>query len=247
MFEKISSVQNPKVKNVLHLGKASERKEQNLFVAEGYREIHLAFEAGYEFNSLFYCPEISNNNEVRDLVKQLTSKTTIFEITVPIFEKIAYRENSDGLVALVVPRYLKLNELKLSSNPLIVVLEKVEKPGNLGAVLRTADAARVDAVLVCDPLTDIFNPNVIRSSIGCVFTNKVVCCTSAEAIAWLRKAGIKSYATALTATKWYHETSLTGPSAIVMGTEADGLSDFWLNESDMQVKIPMLGYIDSLN
>jgi TrmH family RNA methyltransferase len=247
MLEKISSLQNPKVKNILHLSKASNRKEQQLFIAEGYREVNLAFNGGYDFSYVFYCPEIGTTSEIKQLTKNLDSKTSVYEISPAVFEKVAYRENSDGLLAVCVPRYLSLNELLLGPNPLIVVLEKVEKPGNLGAVLRTADAAQVDAVLVCDPLTDIFNPNVIRSSIGCIFSSRVVCCTSQEALAWLRKSNIKSYAAALTATKWYHETSMTGATAIVMGTEADGLSDFWLKESDAQIKIPMLGQIDSLN
>lgn len=247
MFEKITSVHNPKVKNVIHLGKSSERKEQNLFIVEGCREITLAANAGYEFRNLFYCPEVGKVKQVTDLVSYLSKRTTVFEITVSVFGKMAYRENSDGLIALMVPKYKKLEELKLTVNPLIIVLEKVEKPGNLGAVLRTADAAKVDAVLVCDPATDIFNPNVVRSSIGCLFTNQVVCCTSQEAIAWMRKHKIRSYAAALTATHYYHETDLTGSSAIVLGTEADGLTEFWLKESDDQIKIPMLGQIDSLN
>lgn len=246
-MEKISSIQNPKVKNVLHLGKASERKEQNLFVAEGFREVKLASDAGYSFKTLFYCPEIGTDQEIRDLVFRLSHSCTVYEITTAVFEKMAYRENSDGLVALAVPRYLKLEDFHPGPDPLIVVLEKVEKPGNLGAVLRTADAAGVDAVLVCDPLTDIYNPNVIRSSIGCIFTNTVICCTSQQALIWLKKSGIKSYAAALTAKNRYHEASLTGPTAIVMGTEADGLTEFWLNGSDSQIKIPMLGKIDSLN
>jgi TrmH family RNA methyltransferase len=247
MFEKISSVHNPKIKNVIHLGKASERKAQNLFVVEGFREITLAANAGYEFLNLFYCPEVGKAKQIIDLVTYLSKRTTVFEVTTSVFEKMAYRENSDGLLALMVPQYLKFQELKLNDNPLIIVLEKVEKPGNLGAVLRTADAAKVDAVLVCDPATDIFNSNVIRSSIGCLFTNQIVCCTSIEAREWLREKKIRSFAAALTASHFYHETDLSGPTAIVLGTEADGLTEFWLRESDDQIKIPMLGQIDSLN
>lgn len=247
MFEKISSLQNPKVKNVLHLAKSSERKEQNLFVIEGFRETNLAFMAGFEFRSLFYCREIGNRPEINELITKVSADTPIFEISAQVFEKMAYRENSDGLIALAIPRYLKLEDLKLKENPLIIVLEKVEKPGNLGAVLRTADAAGVDAVIVCDPQTDIYNPNVIRSSIGCIFSNRVVCCTSSSALSWMQKHKIRSFSAALTATKWYHEQNLTGATAIVMGTEADGLTDFWLTQSDDQIKIPMLGQIDSLN
>lgn len=247
MFEKISSVQNPKVKNVLHLAKASERKEQQLFVAEGYREIKTAFDAGFSFRSLFYCPQVAINPEINNFVRILGEEISVYEITVPVFEKMAYRENSDGIIALVVPKVRSLDTLDLRPDPLIIVLEKVEKPGNLGAVLRTADAAQVDAVLVCDPQTDIYNPNVIRSSIGCVFSTQVVCCSSQEAMVWLNTNGIKSFAAALTARKWYHENDLSGAVAIVLGTESDGLSEFWLSKSDDQVKIPMLGTIDSLN
>ncbi len=247
MFEKISSVQNPKVKNVIHLGKASERKEQQLFIVEGFRELKLANEADFMFKYVFYCPEIGISKEIKDLINKIASQFIVYEVTAAVFEKVAYRGNSDGLLAVVVSKYLKLSDLNLGPKPLIVILEKVEKPGNLGAVLRTADAAQVDAVLVCDPLTDIYNPNVIRSSIGCIFSGKIVCCTSMEAIEWLRKSNIKSFAAALTANNWYHEISLTEATAIVMGTEADGLSEFWLKESDAQIKIPMLGKIDSLN
>lgn len=247
MSEKITSPQNPRIKEVLHLEKASERREQQLFIVEGFREVRLAEKSGYSFERLFYCPEVGYRKEINDLVKLLGAKTIVYEVSKQAFEKIAYRENSDGLLAVVRMKHLNLQELQLSGNPLILVLEKVEKPGNLGAILRTADAARVDAILVCDPQTDIFNPNVVRSSIGCLFTNKVVCCTSHEALIWLRKNNIKSFAAALTASEYYHEADLKGSAAILMGTEADGLSDFWLEHADTQVKIPMMGEIDSLN
>ena len=135
----------------------------------------------------------------------------------------------------------------MSACPLILVLEAVEKPGNLGAVLRTADAAKVDAVIICDPLSDLYNPNTIRSSIGCIFTNQVVSCNSSEAIAWLREMNIPTYAAELTATDFYHETDLSGPIALIMGTEATGLSRLWLDGAEHRIKIPMLGRIDSLN
>ncbi|NJK98846.1 MAG: RNA methyltransferase [Bacteroidales bacterium] len=161
--------------------------------------------------------------EIAELIAKLGKQTVVYEVTQAVFEKVAYRENSDGILAVVSTKYYKLTDIKLKRNPLIIVLEKVEKPGNLGAILRTADAAAVDAVLVCDPLTDTYNPNVIRSSIGCVFSSMVVCCTSQEALDWLNSVKIKSYAAALTAKSWYHETSFLSGAAIVMGTEADWL------------------------
>lgn len=240
-MELIASPQNPKIKNVVRLlEKASERKEQNLTVVEGEREIELALRAGYTLHTLFICKELHP-------APIHFSPEHSWEISKVVFDKIAYRENRDGLVALIVPKKLHLQDLKLSSNPFIIVLEAVEKPGNLGAILRTADAAHIDAVIICDPQTDLYNPNVIRSGIGCLFSNQVVVCTSDEAINWLRQKNIRTYAAALTATHFYHQVNLAQPSAVVMGTEATGLSDKWLQEADDQIKIPMRGQIDSLN
>jgi len=172
----------------------------------------------------------------------------VFDAGIHAFERIAYREGSDGLIALAVPRNLTLNDLKLNPEPLILILESVEKPGNLGAIMRTADAAQLDAVIVCDPLTDIYNPNAIRSGVGCIFSRQVVSCTTTEALAWLKKHKIKIYAAALTdSAVIYHKMDFRGPSAIVMGTEATGLSKEWLDKSDAQIIIPMQGIADSLN
>ena len=243
MPEFISSLQNPRVKQAVRLlEKASERKSQNLTVVEGEREIGLALRAGCRVQTLFVCRDVCGQPPGLAFPED-----TIFEVSKAVFDKLAYRENSDGLIALIEPKKISLSEIKLGANPFIIVLESVEKPGNLGAVLRTADAARVDAVLICDPQTDLYNPNVIRSSIGCLFSNQVVVCTSDETIRWLREKQIRSHAAALTATDFYHETDFMQPSAIIMGTEAFGLSDKWLREADTQIKIPMRGQIDSLN
>lgn len=245
MTEKITSTQNPKIKNILKLQqKSSERKKQNLIVIEGLRELGLAIKSGVALKSVFYCPDIISQEEIEN---QLDFAGTYFEISSEIYEKLAYRGSTEGVIALAEPKFLDLNDLKLRENPLIIVLESVEKPGNLGAILRTADAAKVDAVIVSDALTDIYNPNTIRSSVGCVFTNQIVACSTEETINWLKEKGIKTHAAALTATENYHETDYTGPSAIVMGTEADGLTDKWLKNTDKQIIIPMSGEIDSLN
>lgn len=245
MIEKITSTQNPKIKNIVKLQqKSSERKKQNLIVIEGLREIGLAKRAGMLLKSVFVCSEIISYEDIKD---DFQSDAQIFEISKEIFEKLAYRGSTEGAIALAEPRNIDLNDISLRENPLIVVLESVEKPGNLGAILRTADAAKADAVIICDPLTDIYNPNVIRSSVGCVFTNQLVTSSTNETISWLKEKGIKSYAAALTANKYYHETELSGSVALVMGTEADGLSQKWLKEADEQIRIPMSGEIDSLN
>lgn len=245
-MEQITSLQNGKIKNIIKLQKASERREQQLFLVEGYKEIDMALNSGYQLYSLFCCFEIGLNSlNIEPLTKQCDS---CFEISKEVFDKIAYREGSDGLMAVFKQKKNDLSSIKLNRNPLIIILESVEKPGNLGAILRTADAARVDAILVCDPRTDIYNPNVVRSSVGCLFSNQVVACTNSEAFDWLKKNNIKSYAAALhNKSVAYHTFSYTPPTAMIMGTEADGLSDFWLEKADQKIIIPMLGKIDSLN
>lgn len=240
MKEVITSVSNSIIKNIVKLsGKSSERKSQNLIVIEGAREINLAKENGFEIEILFVCSEIIKQN--------FFEFNSVVEVSKNVFKKIAYRENSDGLIALAKPKFLKLSELRFSANPFIIILESVEKPGNLGAILRTADAAGADAVIICDAKTDLYNPNVIRSSIGCVFTNQIVVSFSDAVLQFLREKKIKIFAAALSAKKNYTEVDLTLPSAIAMGTEAHGLTAKWLAAAGEQIKIPMLGKIDSLN
>lgn len=241
MTESITSLQNPRIKNIVKLQeKSSERRKQNLVVIEGAREIGLALEAGLVIGQLYVCDELYGEKEV-------LPARQVFHISKEVFDKIAYRENSDGLIALAVPAYVLLEDLQLPENPLIVILESVEKPGNLGAILRTMDASQADVLIVCDPKTDIYNPNAIRSSVGCVFTTRIVISTTEEVQAWLKRKGITSYAAALSATRFYQDTDFRKACAIVMGTEATGLSDAWLENADMQIKIPMRGKIDSLN
>lgn len=248
MSDLINSLTNPRIKNILKLQSSNrDRRKQNLFVIEGYREISRALASGIEIKELYVCPELDRQCRSEELL-YLDVRIQVIEVGKAAFSRIAYREGSDGFIALAVQRNISLNEVKLSSNPLILILESVEKPGNLGAIMRTADAAGIDAVIVCDPLTDIYNPNAIRSGVGCIFSVQVVTCNSVEAIEWLRGNNIKAYAAALTQTALtYHQLDFRGPSAIVMGTEATGLSSEWLNKSDAQIIIPMKGIADSLN
>ncbi len=248
MTDPIISAANPRIKNMLKLqANSRDRHNQNLFVIEGYREIHRAMVSGIEIKELYVCPELDRQGRSEELLV-MNSQIRLFEVGKAAFSRIAYREGSDGLVALAVPRNLGLSDLKLSKNPLILVLESVEKPGNLGAIMRTADAAGIDAVIVCDPLTDIYNPNAIRSGVGCIFTCQVVTCSSKEAIDWLNQKKIKIYAAALTEkASIYHQMDYIGSTAIVMGTEATGLKDEWLDNSEFQIIIPMKGIADSMN
>lgn len=245
-MEKITSLQNPKIKNISKLTKNKERKEQNLFIIEGAREMSLALSAGYKINSAFVCPELFSKTDYPEVLNTIP-ENKLFEVSESIFEKIAYREGSDGLLALATPKIHDLKNLNLSKNPFVIVLESVEKPGNLGAILRSADAAQVDAVIICDPATDLYNPNAVRSSVGCLFTVQTAICTSPQALSYLKERSINTFAAELQASQWYQDTDFTKPSAIIMGTEADGLTDFWLSKADARIKIPMRGKIDSLN
>lgn len=242
----ITSTQNQSIKNIIKLSKSKERQEQNLFVIEGARELSLALQGGYEVESVYVCYELFKDSKYPNVLDGIADKN-VFEIAPNVFERIAYRVNSDGLVALAKPKRHYLSDLHVGNNPFIIVLESVEKPGNLGAILRTADAAGVDAVLICDPKTDLYNPNVIRSGVGGLFTVKTVICTSSEALDWLKNRGINVYAAELEASERYDKVDFMKPSAIVMGTEADGLTSFWKDNATKRIIIPMGGKIDSLN
>ena len=242
----ISSLQNAAIKNIVKLAKSRERKMQQLFVIEGARELSLALQSGYEITAVYVCRELFPKTDYPDVLNTF-SENDIFDISPAVFKKIAYREDSDGIVALAKPKSHTLNDLRLSKNPFIIILEAVEKPGNLGAILRTADAAAVDAVIVCDPQTDLYNPNVIRSSVGGLFTVQTAICTSEEAVIWSLARRITLYAAELEAAEFYQNANFETPSGIVLGTEADGLTDFWLYNTKRRIKIPMRGKIDSLN
>jgi TrmH family RNA methyltransferase len=240
----ITSTQNPKIKSLLALEKPRERRKQQLFLVEGAKEIKLAIEAGYKIGNIFFCEEIINKEEADFVYAQ---DKLLIPVSKDVFEKIAIRESSGGMLAVAEQKTHRLEDIKLSKRPLLLILESVEKPGNLGAILRTADAAGVDAVIICDPQTDFYNPNVIRSSVGCVFTTQIASATSETTIAWLKKEGVNIFCTYLKASKPYHEINFTQPSAIVMGTEATGLSDVWVDSSTANIIIPMSGKIDSMN
>jgi TrmH family RNA methyltransferase len=246
ILEKITSLQNTRVKDIVKLHRSRVRRESGLIIVEGLREITLAIEARLEISHLMVCPPLFQE-EPSPEIQNLITEHACFEVSSKVFEKMAYREQSDGLIAVMHAPKLNLKDIRLSSNPLIIVLESVEKPGNLGAILRTADAANVDAVIICDPLTDIYNPNVIRSSVGCVFTKQVTTCNSLEALEWLKTNSIEPISAALTGVEYHYQLNCNKPIAFILGTEADGLSDFWLGSEIRQVKIPMLGKIDSLN
>ena len=241
--EKITSARNERIRQVLELQEKSRtRRALGLFVVEGRRELEHCLEAGYELDSVFWCPEI-----LPELPQELIGDVPVSELTAELYGKIAYRGGTEGLVARVKARPHTLEDLALKENPLIVVLESVEKPGNLGAVFRSADAAGADAVIICDPLTDLYNPNLIRSSIGGVFTVQSAVCDSASAISWLKARGMKILTAQLQDSSWYYDVDMKGGTAIVIGTEATGLTEQWREAADAHIRIPMLGALDSLN
>ncbi|HRF40770.1 MAG TPA: RNA methyltransferase [Saprospiraceae bacterium] len=246
MTKVITSVQNPLIKNIVLLTeKARERKAQGLFVAEGLRETAMALAAGYEAEAILYDPARTGFDDLLPFQKMAPDALT--EVSRAVFEKTAYRSGVPNVVALLRTRPLVLDNIALPRCPLILVLESVEKPGNLGAILRTADAAGVDAVILCDPLTDWHNPNVIRASLGAVFTVPVATTDSEQVLAWLRRQGVKLAVTHLEASHPHYLTDFTQPTAIVMGAEATGISAFWIEAADERVIIPMQGRVDSLN
>lgn len=246
----ITSPQNPRIKNLLRLQqKSSERREQGLTIIEGHRELTIAHGAGVAVTALFVCAELAGTARQQELRTLFGGQQPEwFEVSKAVFEKVAYREGSDGVLALVRPPRHTLQDLPLPAAPLLLVLEAVEKPGNLGAILRTADAAQATAVIVCDPRTDLYNPNAIRSSIGCIFTVPTIATTRDELLAWCTEKGIRTYAAALTDhAQPYTEYDFRGPTAFVMGTEADGLTPALMQACNQTIIIPMRGAIDSLN
>lgn len=244
--DRITSLQNPKVKNTILLQKHKERLSQNLFVVEGAKEIEKALKMNYTIDTLFYCPEIINRNQLESLFKE-NNVSHLFEVSISVFQKMAYRENSGGMIMLARPKQHRLEDLRLKQNPLVLVIEGVEKPGNIGALYRTADAAGLDAVIISDPLGDLYNPNTIRSSLGCVFTVPTALTTGNEAVRYLNSKGIQILSTNLKAAVPYHTVDYTQASAIVMGTEAEGISKMWMDAADQNIIIPMKGAADSMN
>lgn len=246
----ITSAQNPKLKEVaMLLEKSKERRKASLFVVEGLREVNACINNGYEIKSLFFNKEIVSAEQAEGFA-QKCKDAQLYTLTPNAYSKIAYREGTEGVVAVVKEKRLSFADIKLCkkwTTPLILVVESVEKPGNLGALLRTTDACGVDAVLVCDPLTDLYNPNLIRSSLGGIFTNQVVACSNAEALEWLTENKITIFTAQLQDSNWYYNTDMASACAIVMGTESTGLTDFWRNAAKEKIKIPMLGELDSLN
>jgi len=246
MFKEITSLQNPIIKRILLLkDKAKQRNIEGVFVIEGQRELGLAIKGGYVIKSLLFEPNLINESRI-DAYK--TKETEIIQITSKVYKKIAYRGSTEGVVGIAESKSHKLEDLKLGSkNPLILVAEAPEKPGNIGALLRTADAANVDAVIIANPRTDLHNSNVIRSSVGGVFAVQIALATSKEVINFLNEKSIPIYSAVPQESVPYIDIDFSNASALVVGSENTGLSEIWLNSATQTIQIPMLGNLDSMN
>lgn len=250
----LTSLQNPKVKQVIHLRDKNERDRTNQFIIEGYRELLRATENGHSIDSLFVCPELFLDNDERSLITRILSthsQSRLFLCTEAVFRKFSYRDRPDGLLAIAPQSHKTLNDLeeilRSKESPFLIVAEAIEKPGNLGTILRSSDAVGLDALIVCDRCTDIHNPNVVRASVGTLFTVPVVESEGKETLNWLKAQGITILAATPSAELEYTDVDMTQPLAIAVGTEQLGLSPFWMENATLQVKIPMKGEADSLN
>lgn len=249
MHKQITSTQNSFIKELVQLKEKSRiRKATETFLIEGYREITLAIKGGYQIKNLLVDNSIISKNNLEELIKSCSNEVEVIEISKEVYKKIALRETTEGILAVAKSKNLLLDSIQFKTkSPLILVAEAPEKPGNIGALLRTADAAGIDAVLIANPKTDMFNPNVIRSSVGCVFTTTIGTGSTSEIINFLKENNINMYGAALTASVEYQTIDFKEPSAIIVGTEATGLSDEWLKNTTKNIIIPMRGAIDSMN
>ncbi|WP_396143891.1 TrmH family RNA methyltransferase [Flavobacterium sp.] len=244
-MKQITSIQNPLIKSLALLQeKAKARKQSGTFLIEGKREIELAIKGNYELETILFLPELITETEINKLVK---NKVELIEITKEVYQKLAYRDTTEGILAVAKTKTLSLNDLKLPENALILVMESIEKPGNIGAMLRTCDAAKIDAVIIANPKTDLYNPNIVRSSVGCLFTNQIASDTTENVIQFLKDKKIAIFGATLQNSNFYHTQDYTTASALVVGTEATGLTQAWRNNATQNIIIPMQGEIDSMN
>jgi len=245
---RITSRQNPRIKEAVKLRSARQRAKQRRMIIDGVREINRALDAGIHMVEAFVCPDLCDSPQAKEVEVRLDqASTNVAQVTADVFAKLAFGERADGIVAIARTPSRSIAELQLPSHPVIAVLEGLEKPGNVGAIIRTADGAGIDAVIVADPQTDLFNPNTIRASVGTVFSDRVREASIEETMEVIRKWQMPIVATRPDAERLYTEIDFHQGAAIVLGTEASGLSDVWQHEGTFGVRLPMRGIADSLN
>lgn len=245
--ESISSPGNRRVKALVRLRTRRERDREGLFLVEGAREVRRALAWRSQLLTIYRCPSLRRTEGAQGWLEEVEKGVEVVELSEPAFRKVSYRDHPDGLLAVLRQPPLALAGLRPGPSPLLLVVESVEKPGNLGAMLRTAEAAGADAVIVADPATDVFNPNVVRASLGSLFTVPLAVTSGTDALKWLRRRGIAVVATSPAADRTSWESDLRGAVALVIGSERHGLSDLWISCADRRVRIPMAGSVDSLN
>ena len=244
-MKQINSIQNPLIKSLVLLQeKSKSRKQTGTFLIEGQREIELALKGGFTIKTILFSPSIISEKEISKLVP---NQIELIEISKEVYQKLAYRDTTEGILAIADVKSFALSDLKLSKNPLILVAESPEKPGNIGALLRTADAANLDAVIIANPKSDLYSPNVVRSSVGCLFTRQIATGTTSEIITFLKEKNINFYSATLQNSTAYHTQDYTRPTALIVGTEATGLTEEWRKAATQNIIIPMEGEIDSMN
>lgn len=243
-MKQITSSQNPFIKSLVLLQeKAKARKQSGTFLIEGIREIELAIKGNYEIETILICFEVIEKSFNPSIFPSFNT----IEISKEVYQKLAYRDTTEGIIAVAKTKSHQLSDLQLPENPLILVMESIEKPGNIGAMLRTCDAAKVDAVIIANPKTDLYNPNMVRSSVGCLFTNQIATASTEETIDFLQQNNINFYSATLQNSTSYHTQNFSKPTALVVGTEATGLTELWREKATQNIIIPMQGEIDSMN
>ena len=244
-MKQITSVHNPLIKSLVQLqDKAKLRRQTETFLIEGKREIELAIKGNYKLETVLYVADFFSESDVRKLTH---NNADVIEINKEVYQKLAYRDTTEGLIAVAKSKQLTLANLKLSNKPLILVAEAPEKPGNIGALLRTADAANLDAVIIANPKSDLYNPNIVRSSVGCIFTTQIATGSTSEIIEYLKNNKISIYCATLQDATEYHKQDYSTATALVVGTEATGLTQEWRDSATQNIIIPMQGEIDSMN
>jgi TrmH family RNA methyltransferase len=247
-MDPLSSLQNPRIKQLVALRESRQRRRTGLTRVDGGRELLRALEAGLVPDTVFVREDLEPTGDLGSALELCAARGHLLQpVTVPVYEKIRYGDRDEGICATLAWQPLDLSDLPQPGPDFVLALEAAEKPGNLGALLRSADAAGVGAVLLCDPGCDPTNPNVVRASMGTLFTQPVVRCTSEEAIEYLRSSGSAIVVSRPQAARSWFEADLAGPVAIVSGAESRGLSQKWVDAADVQVALPMRGFADSLN
>ena len=248
-MEKINSIKNDKIKELVKLKlKAKFRNTEKKFLVEGKREITLALQSGYTTEKIFWCADIINEMDFSKWILNHSKTIKIMRVSKLVYEKITFRKNSEGILALVKQKDTSLlNFKKKNKNPIVLVLESIEKPGNIGAILRTSEVSKVDAVILSNTRCDLYNPNLIRSSLGAFFSVQTFVSSNDETLNFLLKNNFKIFTTIVDSNKSYLENNYTKPTAFILGSEDKGLSNFWRKNNFNKIKIPMFGDVNSLN